>query len=212
MRNVGEALKEARESQVLTIEDVEKGTKIRKEILLALERNDYSHLPPSTFVQGFIKNYAKFLNLNPETMLAIYRREFSDKRYKPYVMNTFSHPLANPKFQITPTRVLGVLIVTIILAFFAYLWFQYRQFAGTPSLMISSPVDQMSSNQSNVEVVGKTDPDDKVMINDQQIPTEADGSFKESITLTSQVNKLSIVSVSRFGQKTEIDRIVYLRK
>ena len=66
MRTVGQVLKEARESKLYTLDEVEKSTKIRKEMLRALEDDNYAKLPPITFIQGFVKNYGKFLGIDSE--------------------------------------------------------------------------------------------------------------------------------------------------
>lgn len=212
MRTVGQILKESREARYYTLDQVEKVTKIRKELLSALENDDYSKLPPATFVQGFIKNYAKFLNIDENKLLAIFRRGFEDKKHLPYVMDAFTNPVQEEKIKITPGMLLGATLGVIVLVFFIYLWFQYRQFVGAPTLIVSSPVDQLTSDNSNLTVEGKTEPEVKVLVNNQEIPVEADGSFKESIVLNSPINKIDIVAKSKFGQSTEIERTVYLKK
>lgn len=212
MRTVGQILKDTREDKLYTLEEVEKSTKIRKELLIALESDDYSKLPPPTFVQGFIKNYAKFLGLDEDKLLAVYRREFSEKKHKPYVMNAFANPVEKGRFKLTPGRALGLVVSLIILSFFAYLWMQYRQFVGAPTLAVSSPVDQMTTDNPSIVVEGKTDPEVKVMVNGQEIPVEIDGQFKEDVSLSSQVNKITVVATSKIGQKIEVDRTVYLKR
>ena len=91
MRTVGQVLKEERERKFYTLEEIEKATKIRKELLEALEEGNYKKLPPPTFIQGFIKNYGKFLNLDTEKLLAIFRREFSDTKHPPRILESFSN-------------------------------------------------------------------------------------------------------------------------
>src|SRR5437868_1199860 len=106
MRTVGQVLKEERERKFYTLDEIEKVTKIRKELLEALEEGQYQKLPPVTFIQGFIKNYGKFLGLNQEKLLAIFRREFSEGKNPPRVLESFANPLEHKRFKITPTRVL----------------------------------------------------------------------------------------------------------
>src|SRR3990167_2474223 len=106
MRTVGQVLKEERERKFYSLEEVEKTTKIRKELLEALEEGQYNKLPPSTFVQGFIKNYGKFLGLNTEKLLAVFRREFSEGKNPPRILESFKNPLDKKGFKLTPTRVL----------------------------------------------------------------------------------------------------------
>lgn len=212
MRTVGQILRETREAKIYTIEDVAAATKIRKEMLKALESDDYSKLPPPTFVQGFIKNYAHFLNLDAQKLLAVYRREFAQGRHQPYVMDVFSKPLGSRKLQVTPARILGLLVSLIILSFFAYLWTQYRQFNGAPSLELNSPADQLTTEAASVVVEGKTDPEVQVFVNSQEIAVDENGFFKEDVALSSQINKVTIVSMSKFGQNTTIERTVYQKK
>ncbi len=212
MRTVGQILRETREAKFYTLEDVAKATKIRYELLEALENDNYNKLPPQTFVQGFIKNYAKFLRLDPEKLLAVFRREFSEKKHKPYIMDAFAKPTPNPGFRITPGKVLWVVIFLIVMIFFGYLWMQYRQFVGAPTLTIISPADQMTTDSQTITVEGKTDPEIKVSVNSQDIPVSSAGTFKEDVTLSSQANKINITAVSKFGQKTSVERTVYLKR
>ncbi|MDO8569961.1 MAG: helix-turn-helix domain-containing protein [Candidatus Daviesbacteria bacterium] len=212
MRTVGQILREEREAKFYTLEDVEKNIKIRKEILIALEADNYQKLPPPTFVQGFIKNYAKFLGLDREKLLAIYRREFSSQKNKPHIMETFANPVKETKFSITPGRVLGLVIGVLVLSFFIYLWFQFHQFIGPPTLSLNSPQDQYTTDNALISIAGKTDPEMKILINGQNVAVDTNGKFKEEITLSSEVNKISVTAISKFGQKVTLDRVVYLKR
>lgn len=212
MRTVGQVLKETREAKLYSLEEVEKVIKIRKELLIALENDDFSKLPPPTFVRGFIRNYAKFLDLDGEKLLAIFRREFSEKKHKPYVMDAFANPVPKSKLEITPTRILGLVISLIIISFFAYLWIQYRELIGPPPLTVMSPRDQYTTDNPVITVEGKTDPEVVIMVNSQEISVDSSGVFKKEITLYSQVNKLTIVATSKFNQKTQLEKTIYLKR
>jgi cytoskeleton protein RodZ len=212
MRTVGQILKEAREDKFYSLEEVEKHTKIRKELLEALEAEDWSKLPPSTFIQGFIKNYSKFLNLDSNKLLAVFRRDFESKKHPPQILESFTNPLNSKKFNLTPSRVLGLTIVLIILGFFVYLWVEYRQFVGPPNLSVSSPQDQTSVEIPTILVEGATDPEVKVMVNNQEIGVSKDGKFQEEIKLSSSVNRIIISATSRFGQTSKIERTVFVKK
>ena len=212
MKTVGQILKEAREAKLLTLGDVEKHTKIRIELLEALEADNYAKLPPSTFVQGFIKNYGKFLNLNGEKLLAIFRRDFEAKKHPPIVLDSFANPLAQNKFRLTPPRILGLIVGIIIISFFTYLWFEYRQFIGPPNLELSSPQDQISVDIPTVTVDGKTDPEVKVMVNNQEITVDQNGHFRQDVKLSSPVNTIEVVATGKFGQSAKVDRTVVVKK
>jgi cytoskeletal protein RodZ len=212
MRTVGQILRETRESKFYSLEEVEKSTKIQKKILQALEGDDYQKLPPPTFVQGFIKNYARFLGLDPQKLLAVFRREYSQSMNRVYVMDTFTKPIKANKLKVAPTQVLGLVTSLIVLTFFGYLYFQYRSLVGAPAVTLDSPVDQYTTDEPTVLVEGKTDPDATLTVNSQEVPLDNEGKFKQVVSLSSESNKLVVTSTSKFGQKTEVERTVYLRR
>lgn len=126
MRTVGEILKKARLEKKLTLKEIEKKTKIRREFLLALEKDDYQKLPPSAYIQGFIKNYAQILGLKPESLLAIFRRDYQGK----------IKPLFNlgqsEGFYWTPRLTLIAIFVLAFLLFAGYLFWQYHLLLKSP--------------------------------------------------------------------------------
>lgn len=212
MNTVGKILKQRREEKHYTLEDIEKHTKIRKELLEALERDDHSKLPPAIFIQGFIKNYGRFLGLDPVKLLAIFRRDFEAKKHPPVIMESFSKPIEQKKFRITPPRIIALAATLIILGFFVYLWVEYRQYVGAPELNVTSPKNQQTVEIPSALIEGKTDPDAKVMVNNQEIGVDKDGNFKEEIKLPASSNKLVITSTSRFGQASKVERTVFVKK
>lgn len=212
MKTVGQTLKEGRENKFYSLEEVEKHTKIRKELIQALEEDDFSKLPPPTFIQGFIKNYSKFLGLDSEKLLAIFRRDFEAKKHPPVILDSFANPIKKTKFRITPSRVLGGAVFVIVLIFFGYLWFEYRQFVGAPPLEVSVPKDGQTVDLPQVVVEGKTDPDAKVKVNEQDIGVKTDGGFSEEIKLSSSSNKVIISSTNKFGRTSKVELTVFVKK
>lgn len=211
MRTVGQILKEVRESKYYTLDEIEKATKIRKELLQALEADDYNKLPPPTFVQGFIKNYGKFLKLDSEKLLAVFRREFADHKHPPRVLDAWTNPLDKRKFRVTPAKALAGVVLVLIVAFLIYLWFEFRFLVGAPFLEISQPSDQETIAGEVVRVVGRTDPEAKVTINNQEVTVALTGSFSEEIKLTESVNTIEVKAVSKNGQESSVDRTVYVK-
>ena len=211
MRTVGQVLKEERERKFYTLDEVEKSTKIRKELLEALEAGQYQTLPPATFVQGFIKSYGKFLGLNIEKLLAVYRREFAEGKHPPRILESFSNPLDKRKFRITPTKILGLTVIILVIIFFAYLWFEYRFLTGAPFLEVSQPTDQQSTTASDVLVSGRTDPEDKVTINHQEIQVDSSGRFSQEIKLSENTNTIEITATSKSGKTSKVIRTIFLK-
>jgi len=70
----GSVLKVARKSQNYSIDDICEQLKIPADTITAIETNDISALPPPTFTQGYIRTYARFLEISEENVLAIYNQ------------------------------------------------------------------------------------------------------------------------------------------
>lgn len=68
--SAGRMLVEARERLGLSIPDVARQLRLSTRQIEALEADDYASLPSKTFLRGFIRNYARLLQLDPEPLLA----------------------------------------------------------------------------------------------------------------------------------------------
>lgn len=61
---VGRTLKKAREEKNLSLDEVSRATKIRKEFLIAIEEDRMDALPGDVFARGFIRSYGDFLGVD----------------------------------------------------------------------------------------------------------------------------------------------------
>lgn len=69
MGKIGEALRKAREEKGITLRQAEEATKIRLKYLEALEREDFSQIPGRVYAIGFLRNYARYLGLDWQTLV-----------------------------------------------------------------------------------------------------------------------------------------------
>ncbi|MGQ9836931.1 MAG: helix-turn-helix domain-containing protein [Cyanobacteriota bacterium] len=65
---LGSLLQQTREARGLTLTEVANDTFIRSQYLQALEQADLSRLPEPVYVQGFLKRYADYLQLDGEAL------------------------------------------------------------------------------------------------------------------------------------------------
>ena len=70
-KTIGEILRAAREEKKLTIEQVNRETRISVQTLRSLERDDFGAFPSETYLKGFLRNYADFLGLDGNTLWAM---------------------------------------------------------------------------------------------------------------------------------------------
>lgn len=69
--SAGAALKAAREAAGLSVDAVAHQLKLAPRQVKALEDDDYQRLPGRTFVRGFARNYARFVQLDPDTVVGL---------------------------------------------------------------------------------------------------------------------------------------------
>jgi cytoskeletal protein RodZ len=72
---IGEYLRAVREHNGLTLAEVSQATRVSKQYLKALEEGDGSALPARPFTIGYVRAYAKALDLDDEAAAARYKRE-----------------------------------------------------------------------------------------------------------------------------------------
>lgn len=68
--SVGKALREARAQQNLSVDEVSGRIKFAPRQVEALEADDFAHLPATTFLRGFVRSYARLLQIDPAPLLA----------------------------------------------------------------------------------------------------------------------------------------------
>jgi len=72
---VGAALKAARESLGLAVDDIEQVTRVRAAYIAAIESFDFDLLPARPFVVGYVRAYAQALGLDPGAVVARFRAD-----------------------------------------------------------------------------------------------------------------------------------------
>lgn len=71
--SLGSYLRQERERQRVSLQDIAAATKIQLKFLEALEHDDYDQLPATPFVVGFLRAYAQYIALDAEMVLTAYR-------------------------------------------------------------------------------------------------------------------------------------------
>ena len=82
-RTVGEILKQTREEQKLTLDEISVMTRIRVKYLSAIEEDNYDVLPSSVQKKGFVRSYARTLDLDPSPLIAQLRLTIEEESGEP---------------------------------------------------------------------------------------------------------------------------------
>lgn len=72
MQSIGERFEEARKRKGISLREAAEATKIRSDFLGNIEQNKFNFDLPEIYKRGFLKNYARYLKLDPENILTDY--------------------------------------------------------------------------------------------------------------------------------------------
>lgn len=201
----GELLKEARLKKHLTFEDVEKATKIRVKFLRALEEGGVGVFHSTAYARGFLKNYAEFLGLDLQVILAVFRRETSSPHVKVLPQGMVEDV---PWFRITPRRTTIAIILIILVSIGYFLFQEYRGFLGAPKLSVEKPEEEEIVKEGEIEVAGKADSDSTVLVNGEAAAILGNGRFAKKIQVFKGEATLTIIAQNRRGKETTVTRRV----
>lgn len=200
MRKVSEILKDAREQKKLSLEDVERATRIKKAFLRAIEDGQLHSLPSQSYALGFVKNYAKFLGLSESKISAFFRREYEDEGLE--VVPEFRRK--QHKFQKSFfARPQGLLTLLAFASIGFYITFQYGSLLFGPKLSIDNPKNGQVIHENIIQVKGRTDQYATVTVDEDEAYVDVTGAFKKSIYAYSGDKKITVISKNRFGKETK---------
>jgi cytoskeleton protein RodZ len=141
----GARLKEVREAQGLDLSRAASLLHLSEDKLEALEADDYSGMPGSVFVQGYLRNYARLLGVPVEPLVSAYR-EFSggEERQPNLRISRVRHEVGSGH-GLVRLMTWGIVLGLIVLV--AIWWQGYLQWPLQPGVVTTteSPAEVLSS-------------------------------------------------------------------
>ncbi|MBI2511293.1 MAG: helix-turn-helix domain-containing protein [Opitutae bacterium] len=83
MQTLGERLEEARKRKGISIREAAEATKIRGDYLQKFEANSFDFDLPPLYIRGFLRTYAKFLEFDPQRLVAEFDTLMADEGRAP---------------------------------------------------------------------------------------------------------------------------------
>lgn len=208
MKTIGQYLSSARKEQRMSISELSEKTKIRREFLLAIEKEYWKALPEFPVVTGFVKSIADAVGMDKYQAVATLRRDYPPAEKTKTKDRLRPKPELSKEFRLTPkfTFLLGVGV--IIFGIGAYLVAQYISFTRPPMLTVDSPTDGQVVLEKELEVVGNTDPDTTVIVNTQPALLDDEGRFHTVIEITKDTKEVKVTATSRASKVTTITRTI----
>lgn len=210
VKSIGEVLREKRKDKNLDIRQVAEVTRIRAEYLTALENNDYSSFPSEVYIKGFLKNYAKFLGINQEKALAMYRRDnMSIKKAK------IEAQKIKPRrfdFTLTPEKLIIGIVAVITLSIVYYIGSRVTTILQKPELIVSAPVaisadqkGEYSTSDTKIAIKGRVSAGATLKLNGDDVITNNLEQFEvRDLELNPGVNDFIFLAESQFGRQTKV--------
>ena len=205
MRKLGESLSLQRKRKRITQDKASIDLAIKKDHLIALEEENWEELPEPTFVKGYVKNYSEYLGLDPEYMLALFRREFDESKFP----KKHGH-LQEKRLFLTPGKFINFIFIVAILTFVTYITIQYLSILSSPKLDLTSPKSDDITSAPATQIIGKTEKDATVSVNGKFIPVDESGNFSYEYVLQEGKNTIEVIASFRLSPKSKITRTIRL--
>lgn len=165
---IGARLKEAREAKNMSLDDVQKETKIQTRYLQAIEKGNFSIMPGKFYTRAFIRQYAEAVGLDPEVVMEEHATELpssSEEEYIQYTRLQRHKEEASNKgsaiFTFLPKIIIGLLIIGILVV--AYIFYQQT----------------IDSNENNSPVQEDDDASDEFYRNDEGDSASSENNDEE---------------------------------
>ncbi len=119
---MGEMLRQARADLGLSVDTVAQKLRLAPKQILAIEGEDYEHLPGPTYVRGYLRSYAQLLGLSPEEVIGVYNRHPSATRSTDLTKHAPTPQMSTDHHVIKITT----LVVAGLILGLAAIWWQGR--------------------------------------------------------------------------------------
>lgn len=174
--SIGALLINARMAASLNQADIAEQINLPKHIIQSLESDDYTSLPETTYIRGYLRNYARVVGINGDGLVKLY----VDQHYREPVIEASrkSKQSYDPAILWSTAAVFTILVGLVI-----SWWFDTAQ--------ISNSIEQLATNESVVseilvDVKTSTQQQNESSVTGEYIAPESD-----KVIASSAVNELS---------------------
>ena len=211
-----ERLLAARERKGVDLYRAERDTKIRARYLAALEQGDYRELPGAVYTKGFLRNYALYLGLDPELVVAQWKGEVGESR-RSEPTTIAPRPLEVPRGGFTFSRglIVAAVLTLAVLAFAGYIGLQLFRFSQPPGLTVTQAAvsdaapDSDSTTLSGTASTGATVAIEALGQETYRVTAGASGAWEQVVPLKKGRNDFTIVATDpETGKDSEIVKLI----
>lgn len=148
--SAGQVLQAAREAKKLTQQDISNSLRYSVKQIDALEKGDYDALPDAMITRGFIRSYAKLLEIDAEPLLTSYREVVSTQPERMIAVKSSMRPVQLTK-ESQPW--LKYILGSILVLLFLLAWLFYVDYMPKSSPAVVENTAQVAEKAASVEAL-----------------------------------------------------------
>ncbi|MST04201.1 MAG: helix-turn-helix domain-containing protein [Candidatus Pacebacteria bacterium] len=180
-------------------------TGISPRFLDAIFSGDHKNLPALPYVRGYVVTLAKFLGVEFEELWGVYKDTLELRQ------SGVLDELPRNRFAIKTINIKSLSIFSLVLLIILYFSVQaFNHFKSVELALINFSDNSLTISTSTFLVLGKTNPEAKVLIDNEEVLVDEDGGFSKKIELNSGINMLKVSAKKLFGSEKVLEReIIY---
>jgi len=199
MLTAGSVLSTRRKELRLSIKQIASETKIQEKYLQNIENNQFQDFESAVFLNGFIKIYADYLDLDVQKVSALFRRQIKrSETSKQALVKNNQNKLSN---LLTPNNLIITMAILFLLLVGGYISIQFANFKKAPYLEITSPTNQTNSETKTFELKGITEEATSIYINETEVNVDEFFQFSTIINLREGSNTITIKAIKKSNQQ-----------
>lgn len=207
---VAEQLRRARQAKKLSLPEAAKRLNIRAFYLDALEKAKYTALPTGVYGRNFVREYALFLGLDSNQLVAQFAREIQGKPKSN--KDLFERKVVSKSsLVVLPQLVRNAIIGFLITACLVYLVFLLQQIFEPPMLVINFPPDNFTTSDIRLDIQGQSEPETDIKINGQNVLANNQGYFEREVYLQQGINTIIVTSEKKYSRTATVTKQVLVK-
>ena len=139
-QSTGQLLREARLVRGMSIEDVARHLRLSVRQITALEENDYTKLSGGTFLRGFVRNYAKLVQLDATPLLQLLPQSLPPVPHQIIARRTEAIPFPSDR-KLEGRNLIIAGVVVLALLFLIYEIYRSNEAAQQPAAKVATEAE-----------------------------------------------------------------------
>ena len=195
-KTLGEKLIEARNQRHINLDEAAKDLKVPFRYLESLEHNNFDDLPDKNYLKDLLKNYCRYLKIS-----------FIDSwilvQSHPNWSNKNTDQVKKKYFIAWPKLAKRSLLFFLALAIIIFWVMKVQEIFSPPFLEISYPQDGSIVESQQIILVGRSEKEVELIVNNQEIFVDENGNFETLVDLQKGLNLIKISAKKRYSRLEE---------